>query len=505
VVAGDILVASLPEAESHNWASLDVRHVVCDSRRVVPGDLFVAVPGVSVDGHDFIPAALTAGAVAFVVERLVPELAGLPTLIVPDAREAYAHLQAAYHGHPGRRLGVIGVTGTDGKTTTTRLIASILRAAGHKVGYVDTVSARIGDKDVPTGFHTTTPDAAEIQSYLAEMVEEGVEFAIVESTSHGLAQHRVTACEYDVAVVTNITHEHLDYHGTYEAYRDAKAMLFRALGTSFRKEGRPKIAVLNADDSSYPHLRAIPADVRVSYGLKDAGDVRAADIVARPDGLRFVIRLPEDSIEVFSPLVGGYNVYNVLAAASAAWSQGLPCEAIRRGVADMRGVQGRMEEIVFGQPFKAIIDFAHTPNALLNALNAARSFTDGRVIVVFGCAGLRDRGKRPLMGEAAGRLADVTVITAEDPRTESLDDIMEQIAGGCRRAGGREGQTFLKIGDRAQAIERALAMARPGDTVIITGKGHERSMCFGTTEYPWSDHQVTEQTLRRMGYERVRP
>lgn len=474
-------------------------HIVCDSRQVMPGDLFVAIPGVSVDGHDFVSAALAAGAVACVVERPLPELSSIPTLVVPDARQAYAHLQAAYHGHPGRSLDVIGVTGTDGKTTTTRLIASILRAAGRKVGYVDTVSARIGDKEVPTGFHTTTPDASEVQAYLAEMVEAGIEFAVVESTSHGLAQHRVSACEYDVAVVTNITHEHLDYHGTYEAYRDAKAMLFRALGTSYCREGLSKVAVLNADDSSYAYLRAIPADLKVSYGMH-AADVRATDVVADARGLRFRLHLPAAAVDVTSPLVGAYNVYNMLAAASVAWTRGVPIEAIQEGIASMTGVQGRMEDIDLGQPFRAVVDFAHTPNALLNALNAAREFTQGRVIVVFGCAGLRDRGKRPAMGEAAARLADVTVITAEDPRTESLDDIMEQIAEGCRRAGGIEGETYLKVGDRALAIERALQMAQAGDTVIVTGKGHERSMCFGTTEYPWSDHQATREALERLGY-----
>jgi len=491
---------ALPHAEWRHWRPIDVGNVVCDSRQVRPGDLFVAVSGVSVDGHRFVPDALRAGAVACVVERPLPELEGVPTAVVASAREAFARLQAALHGYPGRRLRVIGVTGTDGKTTTSRLITGILRAAGEAVGSVDTVNAEIGGQQIETGFHTTTPDAPAMQAYLAEMVAAGMAYAVIESTSHGLAQHRVTACEYDVAVVTNITHEHLDYHGSYEAYREAKAMLFRALATSARKPGMPKVAVLNADDASYASLRPIPADVRVSYGVESGADVRASGVEVSPAGLRLRVIAGGDEIDIASPLIGRYNAHNILAAVATARALGIDDEAIRAGVAAVRGVLGRMEPIDRGQPFAAIVDFAHTPNALENALRTARELAPGRVIVVFGCAGLRDRAKRAWMGEVAGRLADYTVITAEDPRTEPLDDIMAEIAAGCRKAGRVEGADFARIGDRREAIAAALAMARPGDLVMAAGKGHERSMCFGTTEHPWSEHEAMVEGLARLGY-----
>jgi UDP-N-acetylmuramoyl-L-alanyl-D-glutamate--2,6-diaminopimelate ligase len=499
-ISSDTLLGALPQVELHDWRPTSVRGVVCDSRRVQPGDLFVAIPGVAVDGHRFAAGALAAGAVGVVVERMLPELAGRPVALVPNARAAFAHLQAALHGFPGRKMRVIGVTGTDGKTTTMRLIASILTAAGRRVGSVDTVGAQIGGREVDTGFHTTTPAADQVQGYLAQMVEAGVEVALLEATSEGLAQERVTAAEFDVAVVTNITHEHLYYHGTLEAYREAKAMLFRALSTAARKEGVPKVAVLNADDSSYALLRAIPADVRLAYGLGPGHDVRATAIDARPDGLSFTLRLPDAEVLIASPLVGRYNVHNILAASAVAHSQGIDPETIRAGVAAVREVLGRMERINRGQPFEAIVDFAHTPNALDQALQAARQFTAGRLIAVYGCAGLRDLAKRPMMGEVSGRRADLTVITAEDPRTEPVEEICEQVAAGCRKAGRREGEGYLIVPDRGEAIHRALANAAPGDTVIICGKGHERSMCYGTTDYPWSDQDATAEALERLGY-----
>ncbi|MBN1401290.1 MAG: UDP-N-acetylmuramoyl-L-alanyl-D-glutamate--2,6-diaminopimelate ligase [Anaerolineae bacterium] len=499
------LIDALPEAAVHNWRPVAIRGIQSDSRRVSAGDLFVAIPGVAVDGHRFVPAALQAGAVACVVERALPELAHVPHAIVPDAREALAYLHAAWHDYPALALRVIGVTGTDGKTTTVRLIRSMLRAAGYAVGAIDTVAATIGDEESPTGFHTTTPDAPEVQAYLANMVSQGMEYAVIEATSHGLAQHRVAACAFDVAVVTNITHEHLDYHGSYEAYREAKARLFHALDSSPRKGGVSKVAVLNADDSSYEYLHIIPADLQLTYGLAASAHLTASQIEATPGGLRLLVHSPAGDIPIRSPLVGRYNVYNILAACAVAHSQSLSAEAIRRGVAEVHGVLGRMERIAQGQPFTAIVDFAHTPNALSNALQAMRDMAraqpvEGQVIVVFGCAGLRDRAKRPWMGRVAGELADKIVITAEDPRTESLDAIMGEIAEGCRAAGRQEGAHFWRVADRAEAIAYALRIAQPGDLVMVTGKGHERSMCFGTTEYPWSDQDAVRDALRDLGY-----
>jgi UDP-N-acetylmuramoyl-L-alanyl-D-glutamate--2,6-diaminopimelate ligase len=504
------LLTALAQKDVRGNLEVEITGLAYDSRQVKPGDLFVAIKGLTVDGHDFIPQALERGAVAVVVQDArytlhasrITQPASRVTqpasrILVPNSRQALAHLAAAFHGYPARQLKVIGVTGTDGKTTTVNLIQAILAAAGCKTGMISSVNALIGEEYYDTGLHVTTPEAPDVQRYLAQMVAAGTEYAVLESTSHGLAQHRVTACEYDVAVVTNITHEHLDYHGTYEEYRAAKARLFRDLSTSFRKPDTPKVSILNADDSSFDYLRAIPADRHLTYGLNSPADVTARDIVSSPEATCFTAQSPSGDLTVHSSLVGPFNVDNILAAIAVGISQEIPSGAIQEGIASVTGVVGRMERINLGQDFAVIVDFAHTPNSLERALEAVRGLAQGEVIVVFGCAGLRDAAKRPMMGEIAGRLADRVVITAEDPRTENLDDIMARIALGCEKAGKREGEDYWRIGDRGEAIEFAINMAGPGDLVIVTGKGHERSMCFGTTEYPWSDHEAVRGALER--------
>ena len=477
--------------------------VVADSRQVRPGHLFVATVGGTYDAHAFIPQAVARGARAVVGERpaeaLPADLQGrLPYAQVRDGREALAWLSAAWHGFPARRMTMIGVTGTDGKTTTVNLIYAILRAASHRVGMISTVNAVIGEARYETGLHTTTPDAPEVQRYLAQMVAAGTTHAVLEATSHGLAQHRVTGCEFDVAVVTNVTHEHLDYHGDWEHYLEAKARLFTGLTTAARKPGVPKAAVLNADDASFRRLQQVEADRRLSYGLREPADVTARRITHGAGVTRFTIEGPAGAFPVETPLLGDYNVANVLAAATAALALEVPVVAIQEGVAAVKGIPGRMERIEAGQEFLALVDFAHTPNALQRALETARRLTGpaGRVIVVFGSAGLRDRAKRRLMGEVAGRMADLIVITAEDPRTESLEAIMAEIASACARQGRQEGVDFWRVADRGEAIRFAVEMARPGDVVLVCGKGHEQSMCFGTTEYPWDDREALRLALR---------
>jgi UDP-N-acetylmuramoyl-L-alanyl-D-glutamate--2,6-diaminopimelate ligase len=493
---------------------VEIQGLTHDSRQVQPGDLFVALRGLHADGHDYIAEAIERGAVAVVTEKerrefpQFPLVPSVPFLFVPDSRHALAHLAAAFYGYPSRQLRLIGVTGTDGKTTTIAFTRAVLEAAGHRTGMISTVSAvrppfpptlggQGGGEEVETGLHTTTPEAPDVQRYLAWMVAAGAEYAVLEATSHGLDQQRVAACDFDVAAVTNITHEHLDYHGTYEAYREAKARLFRSLATTYRKPGVPKVAILNADDTSFAYLQEIPADQRLSYGLTNPADIRAREITHSPAGLRFTAETPRGPFAVESPLLGAFNVPNILAAIAVGLSQGVPIEAMQGGVKAVKGVVGRMERVDAGQDFKVLIDFAHTPCALERALETVRELAAGRVIVVFGCAGLRDRAKRPWMGGIAGRLADCIVITAEDPRTEDLDEIMAQIAAGCEEVGRREGADYWRIGDRGEAIAFAIGLARPGDLVIVTGKGHERSMCFGTTEVPWSDHKAVREALDR--------
>jgi UDP-N-acetylmuramoyl-L-alanyl-D-glutamate--2,6-diaminopimelate ligase len=502
------LVAALPHAEVRGDPSVLVEAITCDSRQVIPGSLFVAYRGVTLDGHEFIPQALAKGAVAIVAEAELEWIGGqVPLVLVPDSREALAYLSAAWYGFPARQLTVVGVTGTDGKTTTCNLIHRILAATGRKAGLVTTVNAVIGERVMDTGLHTTTPDAPDMQRYLAEMVAGGMELAVLEATSHGLEQHRVTACDFDVAVVTNVTHEHLDIHGSLEGYRQAKAMLFRHLMAGHHKPGVPKVSVLNADDDSYRYLHPIRADRQLAYSLKLArgdADVVATGIHRSPRDTRFTVQSPEGDFELRTVLIGDFNLSNILAATSAALGLGVPVEAIQQGVWEVKGIIGRMERIDEGQDFTAIVDFAHTPNALENALVTARTLIGGtgsgsaaRVIAVFGSAGLRDVQKRAWMGEIGGRLADVIVLTAEDPRTESLDAILDEMARGAEKAGAVEGQSYFRVPDRAAAIQFAVDLARPGDLVITCGKGHEQSMCYGTVETPWSEQAALRAALRR--------
>ncbi len=495
------LIAALPQAATDRpLPATAVTLVTADSRQVTTGALFVAVRGATVDGHSFIRDAISRGAVGVVGTDVVPDLA-VPYVRVPEARMALALLAAALHHFPSRQLSLIGVTGTDGKTTTCNLIYRMLRAAGRPAGMISTIGAHIGDADLDTGLHVTTPDAPDVQRYLAQMVAAGCQAAILETTSHGLHQGRVAACDFDVAVVTNVTHEHLDYHGTWDAYLAAKALLFHSLATAVRKAGQPKVAVLNADDASYPHLRDIWAEQRLSYSLvSTAADLFADQIDYRPDRTTFVAHTPAGKQHLATQLVGPFNVYNSLAAVGAGLAVGLSLDAMAQGLASLTGVDGRMERIDRGQDFLAIVDFAHTPVSLARALEAVRPMTAGRVIAVFGSAGLRDVQKRGLMAETAVRLADFAILTAEDPRTEPLDLILTQMEEGALRAGGRREQDYTIVPDRTAAIERAVALAAPGDVVLVAGKGHERSMCFGVVEHEWRDQTVVGWAIdKRLG------
>jgi UDP-N-acetylmuramoyl-L-alanyl-D-glutamate--2,6-diaminopimelate ligase len=345
------------------------------------------------------------------------------------------------------------------------------------------------------------------------MVEDGATHAVLEVTSHGLAQHRVAGCDFDVAAVTNITHEHLDFHGTLTAYQEAKRSLFEGLKHSLRKPGTPKTAVLNGDDDSFRDLRLICVDHRFIYGVeggtgrlaaplnelasKSTGIVTARNALFAPDLTRFSLHTPGGEVEIETPLIGTYNVSNVLAAASVGLALGIELDAIHRGVAAVRGIPGRMERIDEGQSFLAIVDFAHTPNALQRALEAARGMAaEGRqVLAIFGCAGLRDRTKREMMGRVAGRLADRVIVTAEDPRTEDLDEIVSESVAAATAAGKLEDVDLWRVLDRGEALLLACQLARAGDVVIACGKGHEQSMCFGSTEYAWDDRVAMRRAI----------
>ena len=496
------LIAGLPQSVSRLQNRLlngvTITGIALDSRKVAPGDLFIALSGGNTDGHLYIPDAIRRGAAAVVGTQPLSGLP-LPYVQVEDGRLALAYLSAAFYGFPARRMVMIGVTGTDGKTTTASLLFNILKSAGLATGMISTVSAVIGNESLDTGFHVTTPEAPDVQRYLANMVAAGLTHVVLEATSHGLAQHRVAYCDFDIGVVTNITHEHLDYHGSYEAYRAAKARLFTGLQhTPVKPLDPPRGAVLNLDDSSYPYLTSLTAVPSLSYSLHAQGDVRAENILRALDGLRFTavgagLQGHNFSFPVFSPLVGEYNISNCLAAIAATVGVlGLEPEAVRQGIASLSGVPGRAERQDLGQDFTALVDFAHTPNALRRILEAGRQIVsrrreDGRVIAVFGSAGLRDRAKRRLMAEVAADLADLTVLTAEDPRTESLEIILAEMAAGMDARGAVEGKSYWRIPDRGEAIRLAVHLAGPGDLVVACGKGHEQTMCFGETEYAWDD------------------
>jgi UDP-N-acetylmuramoyl-L-alanyl-D-glutamate--2,6-diaminopimelate ligase len=496
----------------------EITLITSDSRQAAPGALFVAYRGVGTDGHNYLADAVSRGAAAVAVEAHAGPVRSdvVPTIVVEDGRAALAHLHAAWFGYPSRSVTVVGVTGTDGKTTTCNLIYSILKAARVHAGMITTVNAVIGDESYDTGLHTTTPDAVDVQRYLAQMRDAGTEIAVLETTSHGLAQHRVTGVEFDVAVVTNITHEHLDFHESYESYRDAKAMLFRSLMDAPERKRQIKTAVLNADDSSYEYLTQIPAEHYVAYTAgKDAialpatgapvTQLHASGVRQGPAGMSFAVTVSADhaqmaELHLTTRLVGAFNVSNLLAATGAALALGMSAEAIQTGVAALSGIMGRMERIDRGQDFTAIVDFAHTPNALDKALATGRALAlpGGRVIAVFGSAGLRDRAKRRLMGEVAAEKADYTVVTAEDPRTEQLTTILAETAEAMTRRGKVEGRDFVRVGDRQEAILHAVRNARRGDVVLVCGKGHEQSMCFGAVEHPWRDQDALRWALDRL-------
>jgi len=490
------LVRLLPGVIEFQGEDVPVSGIALDSRKVRPGDVFVACKGLSLDGHAYISQAIQAGAVAVVgsAELDLP----FPYVRVTDDRSALAHLSAAFYDFPARYLTVIGVTGTDGKTTTTNLLYQILKAAGLRAGMISTVNAVIGDQVLDTGFHVTTPDAPDVQHYLSMMVAAGLTHVVLESTSHGLEQKRVDACEFDVAVVTNITHEHLNDHGgSLERYRAAKARLFSSLAdTKPKAQGNPRLSVLNRDDWSYDYLQAYIPARQVSYGLASEADIRAEKIRFDPSGIHFHAVGSDFQIEISSNLVGAFNVSNCLAALTVAvCGLGIDPQTAAQGIAALSGIPGRMERIDLGQGFTAVVDFAHTPNALLKALQAARTMTSGRVIVLFGSAGLRDRQKRRMMAEVAAEWADLIILTAEDPRTESLEEILTEMAAGATDKGGVESTTFWRVPDRSAAFRFALILAQPGDIVLACGKGHEQSMCFGQTEYPWDDRTAMRAAL----------
>lgn len=470
-----------------------------DSRLVRPGTAFVAVPGFRRDGHDYLEAALAARAPALVVqadrEAKWSALRGRATLVVvEDVRRALGPLAAAVHGRPSAKLRFIGVTGTDGKTTTTHLIAHVLEGCGLACGYLSSVGFDTGRGMELNASHMTTLEATLVQERLAAAVAAGRRSMAVEASSEGLALHRLAGCEVDVAVFTNLTRDHLDFHGTMERYLAAKGTLFEMLDEPSHKPF-PKAAVLNADDAASAYLRGRSAAPAITYGLSEAADVHGDEVTTTPAGLRFRVRAGGQAGAAELPLLGRFNVYNGLAAVATALSQGVLLSDAAAALAGFPGVPGRLERIDCGQPFAVYVDIASTPAALANVLEALRPLTPGRLWVVFGAAGGRDPARRAGLGLAAGRFADRAVLTNEDPRDEDPEAIIEAIAAGLRQAGRREGVDFQRCPDRRQAMARAFAAAAPGDTVLLAGKGTETTMVFGEESVAWDERATARELL----------
>jgi UDP-N-acetylmuramoyl-L-alanyl-D-glutamate--2,6-diaminopimelate ligase len=501
------LLDALPGARlvrgEHLAAIASVEH---DSRQVTPGALFVAIPGFNTDGHAYLADAVRAGAAALLVEESRLATLDLPVigpsssvLAVPESRPALSRAAAWFHGYPSRELAVVGITGTDGKTTTSHMLTAILEAAGVRSGRLGTVDVYLPGERGKIEGRLSTPEAPEVHRLLRRMADATCQVAVVESTSHGLALHRLDDVEYDIAVLTNVTGDHLDFHRTFEAYREAKAMLFAALERPTTKTAE-RAAVVNADDPSANFMLTQSRARPIRYGLeaRDA-DVTARNVKLNAGGTSFRLITPEGPVETAIPMPALFNVANALAAASAALALGVNLQAIARGLESFPGVPGRMERIDAGQPFTVVVDYAHTGDAVRKVLDVLRGVCEGRLIVVVGAAGERDPGRRFGVARAAAAAADFAIFTSEDPRREDPAAIVREIGRHAASAGRTPGTDFLELEDRREAIREAFRRARPGDLVVICGKGHEQSMIFGAEELPWDDRDVARQELAALG------
>ena len=468
----------------------EVLSLAYDSRAVTPDTLFFAVRGVHVDGHDFVADAVAAGALAVVVERELPD-ASVPQLVVANTRHALADAADEWFGRPSERLTVIGVTGTDGKSTVTALTAEMLWACRWHPGQIGTVQIGIFDEIFPNDDRNTTPEALELQELLARMVDAGNDSVVMEATSHALALGRTRNCRFDVGVVTTVTSEHLEFHGTVEGYRAAKARLV---------EEAP-MAVLNADDANFEYYRERAADRVITYAIDRDADVRAGELQPDPSGTTFHLESPRWHGEVRLAMPGRFNVANALAALGAVEALGLDVHHASTALEITKGMSGRMERVDAGQPFTVIVDYAHTADSLEKMLATLRPLSSGRLIVVFGSAGERDPTKRAPMGRVAAESADLVVVTDEDPRLEDPRAINEAIASGAREAGAVDGERLWVIDDRREAIAHAIGLARDGDLVLLAGKGHETSIFYGTDKLPWDDRVVAREALAAAGWE----
>lgn len=477
------LIAGLEIDSVHGNLNLEIDNIAYDSRKAKRGCLFVCIEGFTADGHKFIPSALENGTSAILVQKDVSVPEGVTVIKVKDTRYALAYISDRIFGHPSGKFKLIGVTGTKGKTTTTYMIKSILEASGQTVGLVGTLGSRIGDQAIHT--ERTTPESYDLQALFADMAEKGVDSTVMEVSSQGLELHRVSCCEYNIGVFTNLTQDHIspNEHSSMEEYFKAKLKLF-----SMCKTGLVNI------DSSYGKEIVRLAPCRLyTYGIDNEADIKAKDIIAHQDCVEFEAVTPWGSLKVKVSVPGKFSIYNSLAAIGVSGLMGVPFDSIVRGLENVT-VPGRAEVIPTGQKYTVITDYAHTPDSLENILNTFKVYAKGRLISVFGCGGDRDRTKRPLMGEISGRIADFTIITSDNPRTEEPEVIIDEIEAGILKTNGR----FIKIADRREAIKYALANADPQDIIILAGKGHETYQMFKDKTIHFDEREVVKEILKEL-------
>lgn len=514
----------------HNLQQINLQKTITSlvehTQDISPQSCFVARVRATSDGHAYIPKAIEQGATTIIgqmtwkqLENTHPQLKKHKNILylqVPDSAQAQAWLATAWFNFPSQKLIVIGITGTDGKTTSANITYQLLKQAGLKTGLLSTINAQIGDNEQETGLHVTTPEAPKVQYYLDQMVKAGLTHCILETTSLGLIQHRITGVQYDIAAITNLTPEHLDYHKTMESYAQSKGLLFDNLSNSGLPPKQtiiPKTSIINAEQKQAQYFSSFPADQTFLYQLSAPAKpivttnptttITATDIQLHPDHSSFTINNQGQSLPIKTTLLGRFNIYNSLLAYSIAQSLNISDHNIQKTFRNLPTFNGRMQRINQGQSFTVIVDFAHTPNGLQEALQAAKNLTTGKIIVVFGSAGKRDQLKRSTMGKIAASLADIIILTAEDPRNETVEKITGEIIQGIQETSNNK--PIYSIPDRGQAIYKACQLAYPQDLVIICGKGHEKSLCFDQTEYPWDDQEAARLAINSLQQKQPMP
>jgi UDP-N-acetylmuramoyl-L-alanyl-D-glutamate--2,6-diaminopimelate ligase len=489
------LINLLPNTIIQGSTEVLITDLAQDSRKIMAGTLFVCLSGVKNDGHDYIMQAYRQGAVAVLVEKDVENIPQDLTIIkVANTRTAMMVIAPYFFEYPSHKLRMIGVTGTNGKTTTTYLIRSILQQAGFEVGVIGTIQNSIGDRVIPA--QNTTPDVIDLQKLLNQMVEAGMDYVVMEVSSHALALNRVAGCEFDVGIFTNMTRDHLDFHGTFENYLEAKTKLFQSLSNEAnRKMG--KSAIINADDKAAISILEKTKCKTITYGIHNQVDLQAKNANIQATGAQFDINGSFGVLPLRLKITGLFNVYNVLSAVGAALAEGIEPSIIKTALEGFQSVPGRFELIDVGQPFSVIVDYAHTPDGLENILKTAQQIAARRIIVVFGCGGDRDKTKRPIMGQLAATYGNVVIATSDNPRTEDPDSILSEIENGILEV-LTEGKVYEKIRDRRQAIERALHLAEADDIVIIAGKGHENYQILKDRTISFDDKEVAKAIIKEM-------